>query len=195
MKDQFAEQLSALLDGELDTHEQDRTVSRLLDDDAAMGKFGRYQLVGDMVRGESRVLATGISRSVSAALADEPTVLAPPRRAWRWAKPAAGIAVAASVAVAAVVIAPGFMQQTGVVDSTPAIVVAQPEKPIQLVASGNVASPAGRQAVSSSGQWQTLDAELSDRLNRLVIEHHEFGGRTGIKGPVAHIGLVNYAGR
>lgn len=195
MKDQFAEQLSALLDGELDTHEQDRTVSRLLDDDAAMGKFGRYQLVGDMVRGESGVLATGISRSVSAALADEPTVLAPPRRAWRWAKPAAGIAVAASVAVAAVVIAPGFMQQTGVVDSTPAIVVAQPEKQIQLVASGNVASPAGRPAVSSSGQWQTLDAELSDRLNRLVIEHHEFGGRTGIKGPVAHIGLVNYAGR
>lgn len=194
MKDQFAEQLSALLDGELDTHEQDRTVSRLLDDDAAMGKFGRYQLVGDMVRGESRVLATGISRSVSAALADEPTVLAP-QAGLALGKPAAGIAVAASVAVAAVVIAPGFMQQTGVVDSTPAIVVAQPEKPIQLVASGNVASPAGRQAVSSSGQWQTLDAELSDRLNRLVIEHHEFGGRTGIKGPVAHIGLVNYAGR
>jgi hypothetical protein len=36
---------------------------------------------------------------------------------------------------------------------------------------------------------------MAERLNRLVIEHHEFGGRTGINGPVAHIGLVNYAGR
>lgn len=196
MKDQFAEQLSALLDGELNTQEQDRTVSRLLDDDeTAMNKLGRYQLIGGVVRGEYDVLANEISGRVSAALADEPTVLAPPRRAWRWAKPAAGIAVAASVAVAAIVVAPGFMQQPGIGDSTPAVVVAQPEQPIQLVASGIVTSPANQQSVAAPGQWQTLDAELSDRLNRLVIEHHEFGGRTGIKGPVAHIGLVNYAGR
>jgi sigma-E factor negative regulatory protein RseA len=196
MKDQFAEQLSALLDGELNTHEQDRTVSRLLGGDkAAMDKFGRYQLIGDVVRGESAVLADEISASVSAALAQEPTVLAPPKAAWRWAKPAAGLAVAASVAVAAVVVAPGFMQSPGVPDSTPAVVTAQPEKPIQLVAASSVASPGGPQTLAPPGQWQTLDAELSGRLNRLVIEHHEFGGRTGIKGPVAHIGLVNYAGR
>lgn len=196
MKDQFAEQLSALLDGELNTQEQDRTVSRLLgDDQTAMNKLGRYQLIGGVVRGEYDVLASEISGRVSAALADEPTVLAPPRRAWRWAKPAAGIAVAASVAVAAIVVAPGFMQQPGIGDSTPAVVVAQPEQPIQLVASGIVTSPANQRSVAAPGQWQTLDAELSDRLNRLVIEHHEFGGRTGIKGPVAHIGLVNYAGR
>jgi hypothetical protein len=40
-----------------------------------------------------------------------------------------------------------------------------------------------------------VDPELQARLNRLVIEHHEFSGRTGIYGPVSHIGLVNYEGR
>lgn len=197
MKDQFEEQLSALLDGELDPQEQERVVSRLTGgDNARLDRFGRYRLIGDVVRGESAVLANGVSDAVRSALEDEPTVLAPRRASWRWGKPAAGLALAASVAAAAIVVAPGFMQQPGGLETGPAIVEAPTlTQPIQLVASDNpvpVSRPVGN---PPTGQWQTLDAGLSDRLNRLVIEHHEFGGRTGIKGPVAHIGLVNYAGR
>ena len=44
-------------------------------------------------------------------------------------------------------------------------------------------------------RWQALNQDLENRLNRLVIEHHEFGGRTGINGPVPHIGLVSYGTR
>ena len=44
-------------------------------------------------------------------------------------------------------------------------------------------------------KWEAIDRELEARLNRLVIEHHEFGGRTGINGPVPHIGLVSYGER
>ena len=197
MKDQFAEQLSALLDGELGTQEQERVVSRLTEEDKAeLDRFGRYRLIGDVVRGESAVLANGISDAVSAALQDEPTVLAPRQTGWRWAKPAAGLAVAASVAVAAIVVAPGFMQQADGFGTAPAMVEAPvPTRPVQLVSASNPVPAESAVASALTGQWQTLDAELSERLNRLVIEHHEFGGRTGIKGPVAHIGLVNYAGR
>jgi hypothetical protein len=44
-------------------------------------------------------------------------------------------------------------------------------------------------------RWQALNQDLENRLNRLVIEHHEFGGRTGVNGPVPHIGLVSYGSR
>lgn len=196
MKDPIAEHLSALLDGELDSHTEDRLVSSLTRGDAAqLARYGRYRLIGDVIRGESAVLANDIAEKVGAALTDEPTILAPRRSKWRWAKPAAGFAVAASVAVAALVVAPGFMQQPTGMSATPALVETPVNAPIQLVAAGDANPSKSLQASLPAGQWQTLDAELSDRLNRLVIEHHEFGGRTGIKGPVAHIGLVNYAGR
>lgn len=202
MTDQNLEQLSALLDGELDRHEQDRAVSRLAADDPdGLDRLGRYRLMGDVMRGESAVVATEIRERVNNALQDEPTVLAPRGSSSRWFRPAAGVAIAASVALAAVVIAPRFLQQPGALEAQPSIVAASaPNEPSSRL----VAVDAGPQPVyglnpgqppATTGQWQTLDERLAERLNRLVIEHNEFGGRTGVNGPVAHIGLVNYAGR
>ena len=54
-----------------------------------------------------------------------------------------------------------------------------------------------RHGVKTGDQWRGF-AEVwyqASALNRLVIEHHEFGGRTGINGPVPHIGLVSYGSR
>jgi sigma-E factor negative regulatory protein RseA len=193
------EQMSALLDGELKRDEQDRVVSRMIEDDQAqLDRFGRYRLIGDIMRGESTVMAASMRSRVSQALADEPTVLAPRAAPPRWAKPAAGLAVAASVAVAAIAVAPSFLQQPEFADGGAVIASAdapQPPAPSPVL---SMASPGALNVASSApvnAQWQTLDADLGARLNRLVIEHHEFGGRTGINGPVSHIGLVNYAGR
>jgi hypothetical protein len=72
----------------------------------------------------------------------------------------------------------------------------QPAMVPTLVAAGP-AEPAVRpiDTAEGNGRWQALDADLENRLNRLVIEHHEFGGRSGINGPVPHIGFVSYEAR
>ncbi len=198
MKESQAELTSALLDGELDPRTGDRVVSRMLrDDPAEVERFGRYGLIGDVLRGEVSVDATQVSAAVSAALDSEPTVLAPPRRKPAWLRPLAGVAVAASVAAAAIVIAPQLLTSAPQAVGSTSIAAQSPrltEQP-RLVAAGPGLKAERVNAETTAPRWQSLDKTLEDRLNQLVIEHHEFGGRTGVNGPVAHIGLVSYDDR
>jgi len=200
MNEKTAELTSALLDGELDRDSQSRAVAAVLAaGPEALGRFGRYRLIGDVMRGESTVPASSVVDQVRLALRDDPVVLAPrPRQTPRWLRPAAGMAVAASVAVGAVLVAPQLMTRTGQPAPSVQVVAGMPQQTIAptLVAAGPVQEPATALAVDASGgRWQTLDHDLEDRLSRLVIEHNEFGGRTGINGPVPHIGFVSYDGR
>lgn len=205
MNNIHGETISALLDGEIDPREHRDTVSKLIDSGPdALARFGRYQLIGDLMRDEASVIAGDVAGRVHDALRDEPTLLAPPPRRTlpTWLKPLAGVAVAASVAAAAVVVAPQLLtgEQGGV--SQQVANVAPPVAAPQLVAVGNpVPRPplakarADLASATAAPRWQALDAALEDRLNRLVIEHQEFGGRTGVNGPVAHIGFVSYEAR
>lgn len=201
MNDKQSELTSALLDGELDPDAQQRAISAILGagKQEELDRFGRYRLIGDVMRGESPTSADALAQRVHQALISEPAILAPSaRRSRPWLRPVAGLAVAASVATAAVLVAPQLMTEPGV-DRGGVQQVATAPPPVAapvLVAAG---SAAGTQppAVTEPGgmRWQALNKNLEDRLNRLVIEHHEFGGRTGINGPVPHIGLVSYGSR
>lgn len=201
MNTKQAELVSALSDGELDAATLDTVVSSMAEEHSeGRERLARYRLIGDTLRGETAMDASGIAAGVRDALRDEPVVLAPARaRPPRWLKPATGVALAASVAAAAIVIAPGMMSShengasTVVVAQTPALPIAP-----ALVGAGSAAgTSAARDETGEAAKerWQAIDPELQSRLNRLVIEHHEFSGRTGINGPVSHIGLVNYEGR
>lgn len=200
MNEKQAEQLSAMLDGELDLQAVDRTVSDvLLGGDEALARYGRYRLIGDVLRGESAVLAQDVAGRVRSRLEDEPTVMAPmSRRAPRWVRPAAGLAIAASVAAAAVMVAPGLLT-TGDPGQA-AVATAVPADPSPIGPTTGILRVAGTEPLSVAGvtepdRWRALNSEYAERLNRLVIEHQEFGGRSGINGPVAHLGLVSYGGR
>lgn len=196
MNDRETELTSALLDGELDPDTQRRAVSAVLDaGEQELERFGRYCLIGDVMRGESSVLAISVAEKVHQALVDEPVVLAPPRRQARpWLRPVAGLAVAASVATAAVFVAPQLLTPSGgeTEPSRLAADVRQLAASPVLVATGTPKPQALKTEATTEKRWQALTPKLEDRLNRLVIEHHEFGGRTGINGPVPHIGLVSY---
>jgi len=93
------EELSRLMDGDL----PDAEVDRLLNEcrrDGALATWACYQVIGDTLRGAPGAMPR-FSRRFAHALAAEPTVLAPRRRAqpapsWAWA-------AAASVAAVAVV--------------------------------------------------------------------------------------------
>lgn len=201
MTEKHGDLTSALLDGELDRDSQLRAVSEILSAGAEeLERFGRYRLIGDVMRGESSVLAASVAGRVNVALRDEPVVLAPPpKQARRWVRPLGGLAVAASVATLAVVVAPQMFTRATpeaqpvnlAADVSPAAIAPQ------LLAAGTAANTAigSGEPAQVPTRWQALDPALEERLNRLVIEHHEFGGRTGINGPVPHIGLVGYDAR
>lgn len=96
------ENLSALMDGELADKDAEPLITHLNSDPALQTAWQEYHLIGDALRGNV-LLPVDVREQVKAALAQEPTVLAPRRMQRRAARPAARFAVAASVALAGVV--------------------------------------------------------------------------------------------
>lgn len=105
MTDKQMENLSALVDGELDELSVQRLLGQLKDNPELTSKWARYHLMGDAMRGDMQGFANvDLSSSISAALAAEaPLSAAPLKHSPRqWWKPAAGLSVAASVAMAVI---------------------------------------------------------------------------------------------
>jgi sigma-E factor negative regulatory protein RseA len=106
MSEQIREQVSAFLDGELPSSETELLLKRLSRDAELRESFGRYALIGESLRGSSRVpLTRGFADRVNCAIDGEP-VAANAEALYggrvRWWRPIAGAAVAAGVAAVAV---------------------------------------------------------------------------------------------
>lgn len=103
MSDAKKERLSAFMDGELEGPGQGDAVDQLLEEPELMDAWGRYHLVSDCLK--QRLpdrLDRDLAASVSRALQDEPAIVAPVAFLRPLARPAAGFAIAASVAALAV---------------------------------------------------------------------------------------------
>lgn len=97
----MTQELSSLLDGELAAEEAERAIGAVCGNEALKEKWHAYHLIGETLRGEAPCRSAS-TRRIMEAIAKEPTVLAPRRRA----SPHAGriaFAAAASVATVAVV--------------------------------------------------------------------------------------------
>ena len=70
------ERISAFMDGEVGDHEVAAQLASLKQDAALRETWGTYHLIGDALRGDAGV-TPGFMGRFSAALAQEPTVLAP----------------------------------------------------------------------------------------------------------------------
>ena len=135
MTDRIKEQLSAFLDGELPDPEAALLVKRLERDDELRGALSRYSLIGAVLRSDGDVpAARQVAARVSAAIAKEPfrgvAFFRIPRRDVVL-RAAAGLAVAASVAICAVLL----VQQTGSQDGAgvEAVVARAEVPPVQPV--------------------------------------------------------------
>ncbi len=109
------EQLSSLIDGELDDTRQRHAIDALAHDAEARDRWGRFHMASDALHGNlPEAIDPRFATRVMAAIEDEPTILAPPssRRPSvstdhaparsSFSKRFAGLAVAASVAAIAV---------------------------------------------------------------------------------------------
>jgi len=94
------DRISALMDGELDDKAAGLALDALASEGEARDTWRTYHLISDAL-GKSRMLSDGFSERVAAALAKEPTVLAPRRRPAaeprRWVALAAGVAAVSLV--------------------------------------------------------------------------------------------------
>lgn len=107
MTDQFQEQISVFVDDELSLDECEFFVRRLQREPDSRNRLIRYHMIGAAIRGEIRSRDTGIlRRRLQDALSGASRLReAPVRRTRRWgafAKPIAGVGIAAGVAAVAV---------------------------------------------------------------------------------------------
>ena len=127
MSDYLRDQLSAFIDGELPKHEIELLFKRLDGNAELRATLARYTLIGESLRTRS---AEGPSRTfaerVQAAVRESGPLAAGSARTaniqqWRWLKPVAGMAVAATVAAVAIL---GLQRlQEPLIDQAPQIAI------------------------------------------------------------------------
>jgi len=172
MSEQIREQVSAFLDGELPSSETELLLKRLTRDAELRESFGRYALIGESLRGSSRVpLIRGFAERVNGAIDGEPeaaTLATVHGRRRRWWRPIAGAAVAASVTAVAVL----ALQQRA---DAPAMRAALPS------------TPQSHAAVPNEAISYTVPAALPEapailpaaRLTNYVFAHSQYSSVLG----------------
>jgi len=159
--------ISALMDGELESHEIDSTFEALKNDPRLQSQWSEFHWVGAVLRGEIDN-HTDLTARVLAAVENEPTVLVPriPSRSASWRQPL--MALAASLAGVAVV---GWV---GLGDSGTTLL---PQ--VVLVSRSNSLN-----AVPAAIKEATMTGAESSHLQAYVVAHqahgsaHVFGGGT-----------------
>jgi len=175
------DKISALIDGELDAHQYEQQFARLKNDVEARACWDTFHLIGDALRGE-RIVSRNLSGRLSERLAQEPTVLAPPR-----AKPARRVAAyawsaAASLSAVALV---GWMAFNSPLAPQPDSVASSVASSVALPATAPAAAPPA-----------TLPAQLANvpsegKMNEYLMAHQEFSPSTAIQGLAPYIRTVS----
>lgn len=191
MSEESNQMLSALVDGELPSAEAGSVVNLTHLDLELKAKWGRYHLIGEALRGGLPThLRRDLAARVSAAVAAEPAIIAAPpapvRGAPRLLRPAAGLAIAASVALLAVV----AVQRVAVTPATPGT-------PQQLAA-----APASEPTVTPGMALQPVDwsrnqapeaaAAARSKMNDYLLNYSERRANWGAPGMLPYVKVVGY---
>lgn len=164
MKDDIKEAISALSDDEQDRKGASHTLDRIMEDPELRAIWGRYHLLGDLIR--HRVtddvqpdLLARVRRSIEA----EPIPLARRRRSIQFLKPAAGLALAASVAALAILGVRSLERDL------------PGQSPLEVA--GN--------------RWDVNQPAVEARLNAYLVNHSEYLGH-GMHGMLPYARIVGY---
>ena len=194
MSNESREHLSCFMDGEISKETSRFLVRRLGADGELRDTWARYHLVRDCLRyQEGGLRGVDLCGRVQQALENETLQTAPSRIAsgwsaskWTkagWLKPAAGMAVAASVALMAIMtVGPG---QSPV--STPAGELAGSPQTESFVSPNNVlaGSPRSQQVSVLGGSGNS-----NRKMNSYLLRHYQVTGSTGGKGFVTFVPIV-----
>ncbi|NIR62133.1 MAG: sigma-E factor negative regulatory protein [Gammaproteobacteria bacterium] len=174
MNDKVSERLSALMDDEVPSGEEELVLRRLAREEGLRRRWARYHLIRDVMRHElpPRVPRDGLTEGVRQAVAAESPA---GRRSRRVLKPVAGVALAASVAVAVLA---GLDSLGGRSDPGPAARMAAAS------GTGYTRMPATR--------WDRAEPSVEHRLNNYLVNHSEYSASTGMHGLVPYVRIAGY---
>lgn len=202
------EMLAAFVDGELAADEIDALLARL-ECDRSRGQLCRQMMVTHALSG-GRVQRRDISLSLRAALRQEAPLARPRRRVLRplrfsrrFAVPAGGLALAASVGLAAVIVSqPPAVTPTPAMAEAPVTVPAGPHPAAgqdvartQTVAAVTDSSGSQELVIKApesgqrqiTAQWASAPADNPrSRLDSYLINHARHGGGYGLSGPLGY---------
>ena len=190
------EQLSLLTDGTLTSLEAARTVGMVAGSEELRRAWMRYHLIGEVMRTPGRVAwSHDLAVRVRDAVAQEPALLAPRQRrseTARWFKPLAGLAIAASVAAAAMLFLPRMLgNQPVVINTAPSLASA----PAAEANSGTVflgAQPAGWSSDNAAPHAVTVVKAIPrSRLNGYLVNYSEQRALIGSPG-MPYVRVVGY---
>lgn len=179
MNNKQAEMVSGLVDGELDEHSADEVISYLEQDSQARARWMRYHIISDVVKGHgSARVDSGFADRISAALADEPVILAPRRKKAfpAFIKQASGFAVAATVAVVAVL---AVQPQNGLDTDAQQVANVQPGT-----------NPEWVRVVNTGVNWNVEQPSVESKLNAYLVNHS--GYSSGVRGILPYAPIVSY---
>lgn len=174
MSDKLLEQVSSLLDDELPSQEAELLLARMQRDPALRRRYARYALISEAARG--RTLAVDLAARVSVALEDVPAHQPKSARLDRWVshlRPVAGLAVAASVAMFAVLaLSP---------EPTPA-----PAEVVPALTPGSQAVLRPQQAGFSG----VSSPELQTQLRQYLLNHSEHASSIRLRGVMPYVQIA-----
>jgi sigma-E factor negative regulatory protein RseA len=192
MSEEKHEALSALVDGELSTEDGLRLLDQVLEDDSLKVRWNTYHLMGDVMR--THVMDQQVLEGNIAQLAN---VAAPKRnvapRGTGGLGPLAGLALAASVALVAVL---GIFALTD--EQNTSVKVAAKSQGIQvpaLAGSERTSVVAGAVGIDLSRMtWNDAAPTVTNRLNGYLVTHNEHLSN-GMRGMLPYARIVAYDGQ
>ena len=174
MKDSLHEQLSALVDDELTGSEHAMLLKRIESDEQLYERLSHYQLISDALQNHlPERVDPAFSLRVQGMLRSEPAQSGYSRLA-ALARPAAGLAVAASVAVMAVMSIQSARQET--------------DSPAEVVAAST--PPAGDYLRVSDEQPGNPSDDR--KLDMYLVNHNEYAVNRGMQGMLPYMRIVGH---
>ncbi|TCK17573.1 RseA-like anti sigma(E) protein [Thiogranum longum] len=174
MNDEIREQLSALADDELNELERPLLLGRMQRDSLLRECLGRYQLIGEVMRGAGASAGLGVAKRVQQAMESDTPMKAPHKTYW-W-KPFAGLAVAASVALVAVLAVTTVRND----DAGEPVVAVTETTPDTTLASED-----------PQLRWNRIEPQVEKRLSGYLVNHSEYAASRGFQGVMPYARVVS----
>ncbi|NEX17650.1 MAG: hypothetical protein C1943_13750 [Halochromatium sp.] len=203
--------LAALIDGEPGPGGFEVAIDAIERDAELRARFERGLLIGQVLRGEpSHPAARLLSGRVSAALASEPVVMRPSVRRSAHSRrplssinrPAATLAIAASLVAVAILVGPDLISGGSLGSSPKTPLVAQgggatpsPETPGMVQA--NPAQAPSLAAASTAplvAGWSMEEPADTTALDALLVDHRERASASGLTGFIPYAAVVGPSG-
>lgn len=189
------ESLSALADGELAGEQAGALARQLAADPALRARWGRHHLLQAALQADTPIAPPALTRAVRERIAGEPALLvkpatrpaaAPQRPPARLGKPAAGLAIAASVAALAVVAVDRL--------NPPQPVAGAPVEVAESVTGSRAPGNVDPLAVPGGLPLQTVNAGGSppQLINGYIVNFNEARAPGGLSGVNPYVRIVGY---